>query len=242
MTVSASIPRIRVLAPLYVPDASDEVRGLVDRLAVSALRLLSNAGAEVSVIDVSAAERLPVDVACTTDGVLLLGGGDIDPALYGAESGPNLYGVDRRADDYTIEVITAARRGGIPVLGICRGNQLINVAAGGTLYTDIADPALHHGVAPAQLFVDEAVTLAPDSWVSRLYGTDRLVVRSGHHQAIREVGTGLRTCAVADDGIVEGVEAESGWCVGVQWHPEDPDGPSVDAATIFKGFVEACGE
>ncbi|MDN5852441.1 MAG: gamma-glutamyl-gamma-aminobutyrate hydrolase family protein, partial [Actinomycetia bacterium] len=69
---------------------------------------------------------------------------------------------------------------------------------------------------------------------------DRLTVRSGHHQAIRDVGPGLRACAWADDGIVEGIEAENGWCVGVQWHPEDTDGSPEDSETIFGGFVAAC--
>lgn len=234
-------PLIRVLVPLVVPGADDEVRALVDRFTVSALRLLANAGAGIGVVDVSAAERPAVPSVCEADGILLLGGGDLDPALYGGdEAAPNLYGIDRRADDYSIEVVREARRRDVPVFGICRGSQVINVAAGGTLYPDIADPTLHHGVAPDPMFLDESVTLVAETWVAGLYGADRLVVRSGHHQAIREVGPGLRACAWADDGIVEGVEAEDGWCVGVQWHPEDTDGPIEDAETIIKGFVSAC--
>ncbi|UYM04913.1 gamma-glutamyl-gamma-aminobutyrate hydrolase family protein [Solicola gregarius] len=234
-------PLIRVVVPLEIVGASDEVRTLVNRFTVSALRLLANAGAEVGVVDVSAAERLPVESVCAADGVLLLGGGDLDPALYGGDpAAPNLYGVDRRADDYSIAVVRAARRRGVPVLGICRGNQVINVAAGGTLYPDIADPTLHHGVAPEPMFLDETVTLVDRSWVGDLYGTERLVVRSGHHQAIRDVAPGLRAVAWAGDGIVEGVQADDGWCVGVQWHPEDTDGPAEDAETIIKSFVGVC--
>ena len=236
-------PQIRVLVPLVIPGADNEVRALVDRFTVSALRLLSNAGAEIGVVDVSAAERPEIPSVCEADGILLLGGGDLDPALYGGDQeAPGLYGVDRRADDYSIEVVCEARRRGVPVFGICRGNQVINVAAGGTLYPDIADPKLHHGVEPEPMFLDEPVTLVADTWVRELYGADRLVVRSGHHQAIRDVAPGLRASAVADDGIVEGIEAESGWCVGVQWHPEDTDGSVEDAETIVKGFVTACAQ
>lgn len=233
-------PRIRVVVPLVIPGATDEVRALVDRFTVSTLRLLSNAGAEVSVVDVSAAERLPVGDVCAADGVLLLGGGDIDPALYGADPVPSLYGVDRRADEYSIDAVNEARRRDVPVLGICRGNQVINVAAGGTLHPDIDDPTLHHGVSPDPMFLDETVTLSERSWIGGLYGTERLVVRSGHHQAVRDVAPGLRATAWARDGIIEGVQADDGWCVGVQWHPEDTDGSADDAATIFKGFAAAC--
>lgn len=234
-------PRVRVLVPLTIPGADAEVRALVDRFTVSALRLLADAAAEVSVVDVSAANRPDLDAVCAADGILLLGGGDIDPALYGGDAEhPNLYGVDRRADDFSIAAVRAARERSVPVLGICRGNQVINVAAGGTLHTDIDDPALHHGVSPAPMFLDEPVRLVPESWIGGLYGVDRLVVRSGHHQAVREVGDGLRVSAWADDGIVEGVQAEHGWCVGVQWHPEDTDGPVDDAARLFKAFVEVC--
>lgn len=236
-----SVPLIRVLVPLEILGASDEVRALVDRFTVSALRLLAGAGAEVGVVDVSAAERLAIPSACEADGILLLGGGDLDPALYGGDPDtPNVYGVDRRADDYSIEAVREARRRGVPVFGICRGNQVINVAAGGTLHPDIADPRLHHGVAPEPMFVDESVTLAANSWVGGLYGADRLVVRSGHHQAIRDVAPGLRATAWADDGIVEGVQADAGGCFGVLWHPEDADGPAEDAETIIKGFVTTC--
>ena len=234
-------PLVRVLAPLVVPGADDEVRALVDRFVVSALRLLSDAGAEIGVVDVSAARRPPVTSLRGADGIVLLGGGDIDPALSGGDpETAGLYGVDRRVDDYSVDAVRVARDDDVPVLGICRGNQVINVAAGGTLYPDIADPRLHHGVSPDPLFVDESVTLSTGSWLANLYGTDRLVVRSGHHQAIRDVGSGLHACAWADDGIVEGVQADDGWCVGVQWHPEDADGSADDAAALFTGFVAAC--
>lgn len=237
----SSAPRVRVLVPLEIPGADREVRALVDRFTVSALRLLADAGADVSVVDVSAANRLAMDAVCSTDGIVLLGGGDVDPDLYGGDrDDPSLYGVDRRADDYSIDAVRAARERSVPVLGICRGSQVINVAAGGTLYTDVADPTLHHGVSPAPMFLDESVRLDPASWVGGLFGVDRLVVRSGHHQAVREVGPGLRAIAWADDGIVEGVQAEDGWCVGVQWHPEDTDGPVEDAERIVKGFVAVC--
>ncbi|MGH3359927.1 MAG: gamma-glutamyl-gamma-aminobutyrate hydrolase family protein [Nocardioidaceae bacterium] len=241
MSAARRFPRVRVLVPLVIPGATAEVRALVDRFTVNALRLLADTGADVSVVDVSASQRLTMDALCDADGVLLLGGGDIDPGLYGGDRDhPSLYGVDRRADDYSIEAVTAARERGRPVLGICRGNQVINVAAGGTLHPDIENSALHHGTSPEPMFLDEPVRLVPDSWVGRLYGVDRLLVRSGHHQAVRDVAPGLRASALADDGIVEGVEATDGWCVGVQWHPEDSDGPAADAARLFKGFVGVC--
>ncbi|MDN5856832.1 MAG: gamma-glutamyl-gamma-aminobutyrate hydrolase family protein, partial [Actinomycetia bacterium] len=158
-----------MLAPLSIPGADEEVRALVDRFAVSAMRLLAGASARISVVDVSAAWRPAIPSVCEADGLLLLGGGDIDPALYGGDvNAPDLYGVDRRADDYSIDAVRDARNREVPVLGICRGNQVINVAAGGTLHPDILDPELHHGVAPNPLFLDETVTLVADSWVAEL--------------------------------------------------------------------------
>lgn len=234
-------PRLHVLVPLTNPGVPDGVRALIRTLTDSAVGSLRAAGADARVIDVSAPVRPEIVEAVAGDGVLLLGGGDIDPGVYGGDADePNLYGVDRRADDYSIGAVRAARERGVPVLGVCRGHQVVNVSAGGTLYPDLADPRLHHGVAPEPLFLDEPVRLAPESWAGSLYGTDRLIVRNGHHQAVREVGAGLRATAWAEDGIVEGVQATDGWCVGVQWHPEEPGGSAADAATIFGGFVAAC--
>lgn len=232
-------PRIAVVVPLKIPDVPADVDALVDRFTVSALRHLSALGAEPLVVDVSVESIMPIDRVLRCDGVVLLGGGDVAPELYGHHGDvPNSYGEDRRADAYSLELVRRVRAAGVPLLGICRGSQVINVAAGGTLVPDINDSALHRGLPPDATFLDEKVALEDGSWLSKVFGRDSLVVRSGHHQAVKRVAEGYRIAAQAEDGIIEGIEAIDGWCVGVQWHPEDRDGSTEDAQTLFAAFLD----
>lgn len=233
---------IAVVVPLKIPDVGPDVDALVDRFTVSALRHLTALGVAPLLVDVATASPVSIERVLRCDGIVLLGGGDISPDLYGHHGEvPNSYGVDRRADDYSIELVRRARAAAVPVLGICRGSQVINVASGGTLVPDITDHVLHRGVAPDPTFLDEEVLLAEGSWLSRVLGRDTISVRNGHHQAVGEVAPGFRVAASAHDGIVEGIESVTGWCVGVQWHPEDRDGSTEDAEAIFRAFVEEVG-
>ncbi|MFD0660179.1 gamma-glutamyl-gamma-aminobutyrate hydrolase family protein [Thermocatellispora tengchongensis] len=141
-------PRVAVLVSLNFPGMTEHVAGLVRSFTRTALESLAEAGARHTLIDTSdhAALDDPARTAAGHDGLLLLGGGDADPALYGLTGpAPNSYGVDRRADDHSIAAIRAAVAAGRPVLGICRGSQLINLAYGGTLIPDLEDYHLHHG-------------------------------------------------------------------------------------------------
>jgi putative glutamine amidotransferase len=233
-------PLIAVVAPLEIRGASAEVARVLDSLAASALRHVARAGADVWLVDVSAPDRpRPADIAAA-DGVLLLGGGDIDPALYGVDAQvPEVYGVDRAMDEHSFAVVRAAVDAGRPVLGVCRGAQVLNVALGGTLVPHLESP-LHRGAFGADLFIDELVDLEPGSWAARVFDRTRVKVRSGHHQAVAEPATGLRAVGLALDGVVECVEAEDmdrWWAVGVQWHPEEVDGDGGDAQALFSGFV-----
>ncbi|MFD1660436.1 gamma-glutamyl-gamma-aminobutyrate hydrolase family protein [Streptomyces caeni] len=143
----------------------------------------------------------------------------------------------RAAATLTALLACAAAR---PVLGVCRGSQLIDIAHGGTLIPDLADHRLHHGGPGQPMFLDEKVTITPGTQVADLAGELRPTVRSGHHQAVDRVGDGLVVAARADDGVVEAVEHPARWVVGVQWHPEDPDGCAVHRRRLFSGFVTAC--
>ena len=230
---------IAVVVPLKVPDVGPEVDALVDRFTVSALRHLTAWGVAPLVVDVSARTPIPLERVLQCDGIVLLGGGDIDPELYGHHGDvPNSYGVDRAADGYSIDLVRQARERDVPVLGICRGSQVINVAFGGTLIPDITDHALHRGVAPDPSFLDEKVVLQAGTRLNQVFGRSELVVRNGHHQAVDTVAPGFQVAALAHDGVVEGIESVDGWCVGVQWHPEDRDGDDDDARTLFKAFVD----
>jgi putative glutamine amidotransferase len=179
------------------------------------------------------------------DGLLLSGGEDVDPALYGQERHARLGRVNRRRDDQELGLIAAARRRGIPIFGICRGLQVLNVAYGGTLVQDIPalkPSAVRHDVPSPKDFRAHEVATAPGSFLSPA-GPSRLAVNSRHHQAIERLGSGLAACARSDDGLIEAIAAvghapERPSVFAVEWHPENFAGDS-DAENLFRLFAEA---
>jgi len=163
----------------------------------------------------------PVAVVSRLDGLILSGGSDVDPRRYGATPGPHATEIDPLRDEFELAVLDAAWMRGIPVLGICRGIQLINVSRGGSLVGHLpADSGESHSFLgyPRNHLV-HAVDLVEGSVPHALYGA-RTHVNSLHHQAVAEVGTGLAVTGRAPDGVVESVEALDAPIVGVQWHPE----------------------
>lgn len=236
---TGSGPRVAVLVSLNFPGLTPPVADLVRRFTRTALETLVELGATYELFDTSAPLPEPTAPAAY-DRVLVLGGGDVSATCYGGcdDGVPNSYGVDRRADDDSIAAIRAAVDADKPVLAICRGSQLVNVAWGGSVVPDIADFALHRGGPDQPMFLDEKVTLQQGTRLHGMFDADRLTVRSGHHQAVDRVGDGLVVAALADDGIVEAIEHPERWLVGVQWHPEDDDGSSLDRELLFRAFLE----
>lgn len=230
---------IAVLVSLNFPDMTETVAELVRRFTSTALRTLDDLGCTWRIVDTSATLPSVAD-ALRADGILVLGGGDVDSEIYGVPGPvPHEYGVDPAADHFTMDVMRGAVDAAIPVLAVCRGSQLLNLSYGGSLVPDLENWALHRGDYTGGLFIDEPVTVLPGTRLHEILGCSRLTVRSGHHQAVDAVARGLRRAAVADDGVVEAVEHPSAWAVGVQWHPEDSDGSGVDRAALFSAFVEA---
>lgn len=169
------------------------------------------------------------------DGLLLGGGEDVDPALYGEERRPGLGRVNRRRDDQELGLIAAARRRGAPVFGICRGIQIVNVACGGTLVQDIPSQApspVEHRVREPKTAMAHPVTASGGAALPE--GT--FAVNSRHHQAIARLGAGLTAVARSADGVIEAVEGNG--IVAVQWHPENLAGDAV-AEGLFRAFREA---
>ncbi len=241
-TPAPASPRIAVLAPLNLSNATPHVADLIRRFARTAMQTLIDVGADPHLVDLTAPSLPPLETVSSCDGVLLLGGGDMDPSLYGhLDPVPNEYGVDRAVDDYSIEAVVGSIASATPLLGICRGHQVLNVALGGDLIPDLDDHTVHHG-AGEDLMLDETVRIDPSSELGRIVNARKLVVRTGHHQAIRTVAPGLRAVAWAADGVVEGVEHDAHWAVGVQWHPEDPDGSAADREQLFGAFVKQARE
>ena len=157
------------------------------------------------------------------DGLILSGGGDIDPNLYDGSKHPANYMVDAERDRYELPLARLAVEKGHPTLAICRGTQVLNVALGGDLIEHIPDvygDELAHRL-PSRKPVDHEVRVAPDTHLAQILGQTEPIVRSWHHQALKRLGKGLQPTAWAADGVIEAVESgSSGWLIGVLWHPE----------------------
>lgn len=237
------VAHVAVLVSLNFPEMDDDVAALVRRFTRVALETLVELGVSYELLDTSTPLPDP-SAAARCDGLLLLGGGDIDGSCYGSPlvDVPHSYGVDARADHDAFAAVAATERAGKPILGICRGAQLLNVHRGGTIVPDIEDYALHRGGEGEPMFLDEKISLVPGTRLQAIFGTRMVVGRSGHHQAVDALGSGLRLAAVAEDGVIEGFDDPDHWLVGVQWHPEDDDGPVSDRLTLFGSFVAACAE
>ena len=179
------------------------------------------------------------------DGILLAGGDDCDPELYGQARHPKVVELmDSRRQSNDLTLAKVARERGIPTLGICLGLQMMNVAAGGTLVQDIdsdVETEIQHASLPADR-VRHDVIIEQGTKLASIVPAVELNVNSSHHQAMGAVADGLRVTAHAPDGVVEGLEdPRHPFYVGVQWHPEDMAGEG-SASTLFGAFVEAARE
>ena len=170
------------------------------------------------------------------DGVLITGGADIDPSEYGQEAETELYGPEPERDAYELALYSAAVEQGVPVLAICRGIQLINVAHGGTLHQDLPE---HRQFKGDPLLASHGVTLAEGTTLAAMYG-ESAKVNSLHHQSVAKVGHGFTVAAVADDGTIEALESDGHPAIAVQWHPEMLGGRSENP--IFAWLVNQAQE
>jgi len=183
------------------------------------------------------------------DGVFLPGGADIDPASYGAESHALCDRTDPERDRVELALARWSMEEGKPLLGVCRGMQLINVSAGGTLYQDLAEQregSIKHDYFPfkGQSFTRDhlahTVDVTADTRMARLFGEGSLQVNSMHHQGVRVLGSGLRETAVAPDGLIEGIESTGdGYVFAVQWHPETLTDSNGKMRELFDDFIAA---
>jgi putative glutamine amidotransferase len=208
------------------------------------LEALKKAGADVRVVD---GTTEPGAALSDVDGVLLTGGRDVDPALYDEDRHPTTQDSEPGRDALEIELARRALAGDVPLFAICRGVQVLNVAAGGSLVQDIPSEVGHmvpHDVTEPKNAGAHPVRVKPGSKLAEALGSDidahgETIVNSRHHQAIGKVAPGLAVTAVAPDGLPEAIEKEDGsFCVGVQWHPENFH-DSGRFSGLFEAFVKA---
>lgn len=178
------------------------------------------------------------------NGIIFTGGIDISPLSYGENPISLVNVVSSTRDDYEIELFRKAYDNNMPILGICRGNQLINVALGGSLYQDInAQLPNSLGHSPDGISVDElyhSISIIKESKLHDIFGKDKIFVNSFHHQAIKKLGNNLVLSAISEDGITEGIECtDREFLVGVQWHPECLTKRYPAFVKLFQGLVSA---
>jgi putative glutamine amidotransferase len=184
----------------------------------------------------------PEDLLAPFSGLMLAGGGDVDPQRYGAKPHPSTYGIDPGRDDLELALVAAALASGVPILAICRGMQVLNVVCGGTLCQHLPDlRGLVHGDPTGGVWVPHDVEVAEGSRLAAAVGVGRLRgCASRHHQGIERLGEGLEPVAWGEDGLVEAVEPDgaSGWVTAVQWHPEVTAAEDEAQQALFDAFAK----
>ena len=175
------------------------------------------------------------------DGLVLAGGGDIDPRIYGADPHPSVTRVDPERDATEIALVRHALAIDVPTLAICRGHQILNVALGGTLHQHLGDHAdlIGHTAPDGPGFVPHDVRVDPDSLIGRLTGIEHHVdVAAQHHQAIDQLGESLVPVAWSSDGIIEAVEIPGTWLLSVEWHPEMTAAEDSSQQALFDALTQ----
>jgi gamma-glutamyl-gamma-aminobutyrate hydrolase PuuD len=181
----------------------------------------------------------PARDAVRFDALVLCGGDDVDARRWGEPNHPSVELCPPVRDEYEIALVRCARAAGTPLLGVCRGAQVMNVALGGTLIQHVPDV---DGVVPHQKGASHEVRIEPGTRLAALSGTSSAQVNSFHHQAVGRLAPGLRVTARATDGIVEAVEGDGApFLVGVQWHPEREGNPESLGTGLFRALVREGG-
>jgi putative glutamine amidotransferase len=224
------VPKIGLTVPRQQSSAYREYRQRIDE----------SGGVAIEVTP----QSTPSAVIAALDGLLLPGGGDVDPARYGEAARPETDGIRPDLDALEVELVRLARERRLPVLAICRGHQLLNVAFGGSLHQHIAGDAHRAEEGEGHPSRWHTVRIAPESRLAGLLGPGELRVNSRHHQAVlpERLAPGLRAVAWSPDGLVEGMEPQDGsWLLAVQWHPERAE--VIDRCRpLFDAFVDAALE
>ena len=208
---------------------------------------VERSGARARVLEVNESPRTVLE---TIDGVLLTGGGDVDPALYGESRHDSVEDAEPGRDEFEIDLARRAMERDLPILAVCRGAQVLNVAAGGTLVQDIPTAVtsdLAHSVKEPKDSIAHEIRIAADTRLHAALGgamdaSSTCRVNSRHHQSVGKLGHEMVASATAEDGVIEGIEVPyRSFCVGVQWHPEN-FWRTGEFKPLFDAFVAAARE
>lgn len=232
--------------PCYAAERAGNLRPIFGNNRSYVEAVLRAGGAPVLLPPVGDAEALDA-IRTTLDGLLLSGGSDIDPTYYGERALPETDLPDRDRDFTEFTLTRRALEQELPILGICRGMQVLNVALGGTLYQDLptqVPEAERHNFAPMPgTTIAHTLRVKPGSQFAAIAGTLRPRANSFHHQAVREPGAGVEVVAWTEDGIAEALEApDYPFVMAVQYHPEALDPSDETSRRLFEAFIEACVE
>jgi len=241
-----SSPVIGILANVIIADGGafpGIERSCVTHDYISAVEAAGGIPVMIPVVGSTATIRRQIALV---DGVLATGGYDPDPLLWGEQPNRRIESIFPEVDQHQLAAIRIADELGIPMFGICRGLQIINVALGGTLYQDLSlipNSYIQHFQKSPKYAYGHQVTLVKDSALARIFGGEMVMTNSFHHLAIKDVAPGLTINAFALDGVIEGVERTSGAHVmAVQWHPEMMYARHPEMLGIFRSFIETTKE
>ena len=226
----------------YVPNVDEHRHSVWTRYHYS--EMIVAAGGTPLILSPDGDEEDVERVVDALDGILFAGGADVDPHLYGQEHTKELTQTEPLRDAYEPVLYRKAYEADIPVLGICRGTQFLNVMHGGTLYQDIATAlpgSYEHDMLAPYDVPSHGLLVYEDNPLRDILGTSQCSVNSAHHQALCEVGEGLEVTARSTDGIIEGIwDPSRRWMLGVQWHPEFVYANDEKELALARAFVDAC--
>ena len=216
------------------------------RLTAAYVTALESAGLIPLIVPPLSSASAAAAILDSVSGLVLTGGEDVDPARYGEKRHEKIRSINAARDATEAALIEEAKARGKPVLAICRGIQILNVALGGTLVQDIPsqlDTKIAHDEDSPRNSRSHDISIEPGSLIAKAVGTEHCTVNSFHHQSVKRVADGMRVTSRSPDGVIEGLEStDDWWVIAVQWHPEEmTDSPEPWDRGLFKAFAQQLG-